>query len=132
MKSRKTRIALAVAVVVALIGGAGWLLMPSGGRTHVVGYFDNANNIFAGDNVVILGVNVGKIDKIEPQPDRVKISFWYDDKYKVPADAKAVILSPNLVTVRALQLTPAYTGGPVLANGTVLPLARTAVPVEWG
>ena len=130
MKSRKTRIVLTVAVVVALIGGV-LLMRSSGGRTHVVGYFDNANNIFAGDAVVILGVAVGKIDKIEPQPDRVKISFWYDDKYKVPADAKAVILSPNLVTVRALQLTPAYTGGPVLANGTVLPLARTAVPVEW-
>ncbi|BDB44327.1 Mce/MlaD family protein [Mycobacterium kiyosense] len=69
--------------------------------------------------------------KIEPQPDRVKISFWYDNKYKVPANARAVILSPSLVTVRALQLTPVYTGGPALANGTVMPLSRTAVPVEW-
>jgi phospholipid/cholesterol/gamma-HCH transport system substrate-binding protein len=118
-------------LVLALIGGVVTLMQPSGGRTNVVGYFDNANGIFAGDNVVILGVAVGKIEKIEPQPDRVKISFWYDDKYKVPADAKAVVLSPSLVTVRALQLTPAYTGGPAMANGAVLPLARTAVPVEW-
>jgi phospholipid/cholesterol/gamma-HCH transport system substrate-binding protein len=118
-------------LVVALIGGVGTLMRSSGGRTHVAGYFDNANNIFVGDAVVILGVPVGQIDKIEPQPDHVKISFWYDDKYKVPADAKAVILSPNLVTVRALQLTPAYTGGPAMANGTVLGPARTAVPVEW-
>jgi phospholipid/cholesterol/gamma-HCH transport system substrate-binding protein len=118
-------------MVLALIGGAAMLMRSSSGRTHVVGYFNNANGIFEGDAVVILGVAVGKIDKIEPQPDRVKISFWYDDKYKVPADAKAVVLSPSLVTVRALQLTPAYTGGPVLADNTVLPLARTAVPVEW-
>ena len=131
MNSRRTRIVLAAVLVLALIGGVGALMRSSGGRTHVVGYFDNANNIFVGDAVIILGVAVGKIDKIEPQPDRVKISFWYDDKYKVPADAKAVVLSPNLVTVRALQLTPAYTGGPVMANGAVLPLARTAVPVEW-
>ncbi len=119
-------------LALALIGGVGALLRSSsGGRTHVVGYFDNANDIFVGDAVLILGVAVGKIDKIEPQPDRVKISFWYDDKYKVPADAKAAVLSPNLVSIRGLQLTPAYTGGPVLANGAVLPLARTAVPVEW-
>jgi phospholipid/cholesterol/gamma-HCH transport system substrate-binding protein len=131
VNSRKSRIALAAVLVVALIGGAAALMRSSGGRTHVVGYFDNANGIFVGDAVQILGVAVGKIDKIEPQPDRVKISFSYDDKYKVPADAKAVVLSPNLVTVRALQLTPAYTGGPALANGAVLPLARTAVPVEW-
>ena len=32
---------------------------------------------------------------------------------QVPADAKAAILSPSLVTARAIQLTPAYTGGPV-------------------
>jgi len=132
VNSRKTRIALAAVLVLALIGGVGALMFgSSSGRTHVVGYFDDANNIFVGDDVVILGVPVGKIDKIEPQPEHVKISFWYDDKYKVPADAKAVILSPSLVTVRALQLTPAYTGGPALANGTVLPLARTAVPMEW-
>ena len=118
-------------LVLALLGGVGALIRSSGGRTHVVGYFDNANGIFVGDAVVILGVTVGKIDKIEPQPDRVKISFWYDDKYKVPADAKAVVLSPNLVTIRAVQLTPAYTGGPVMPNGAVLPLARTAVPMEW-
>ncbi|MDQ2638565.1 MAG: MCE family protein, partial [Actinomycetota bacterium] len=30
-----------------------------------------------------------------------------------------------------IQLTPVYTGGPVLRAGEVIPLARTAVPVEW-
>lgn len=131
MKSRKSRIIVASAVVLALVvGAAAWAWWPSP-RTNVVGYFDNANGIFVGDDVVILGVAVGKIEKIEPQPDRVKVSFWYDAKYKVPADAKAVVLSPSLVTVRALQLTPVYTGGPAMTNGTVLPLSRTAVPVEW-
>ena len=39
----------------------------------------------------------------------------------MPADAKAVILSPKLITSRAIQLTPAYTGGPALASGAVIP-----------
>ena len=51
----------------------------------------------------------------------MKISFWYDARYKVPADAKAAILSPTLVTSRAIQLTPAYTGGPVMADDAVIP-----------
>ena len=100
-------------------------------RTNVVAYFENSNGIYVGDDVRILGVNVGQIDKIEPQPDRVKISFWYDDKYKVPADAKAAVLSPTLVTSRAIQLTPVYTGGPTMADDAVIPRERTAVPVEW-
>lgn len=97
----------------------------------MVGYFDNSNGLFPGDDVRVLGVRVGQIDTIEPQPDTVKITFWFDREYNVPADAKAVILSPQLVTSRAIQLTPAYTGGPTMRSGAVIPADRTVVPVEW-
>ena len=59
------------------------------------------------------------------------MSFWVDRKYKIPADVRAAILSPKLITSRAIQLTPAYTGGAVLADGSVIPKERTAVPVEF-
>jgi len=130
---RRVKIGVAVALVLILVGGIGAAVRAASGagRTTVVGYFENSNGTYNGDKVVILGVPVGKIEKIEPQPDRVKITFSYDDKYKVPANAKAVILSPSLVTSRTIQLTPAYTGGPVLKNNAVIPRERTAVPVEW-
>jgi len=132
--STKARVALAVALVL-ILGAAVAVVARSavsvGNRVHLVAYFANANGIYAGDNVVLLGVPVGKIERIDPEPTRVKISFWIDEKYPVPADAKAVILSPNLVTARAIELTPAYTGGPRLENGAVIPKNRTAVPVEF-
>lgn len=103
----------------------------SGGRTHAVAFLESSNGIFVGDDVRILGVRVGEIDAIEAQHEHVKVSFWFDAKYPVPADANAVVLSPSLITARALQLTPAYTGGPLMANGAVIPQSRTAVPVEW-
>jgi len=133
VNSRNARLGLAVALALVLIGGIVAVARSASGvgHTKVVAYFDNSNGIFVGDNVVILGIPVGKIDKIEPQPDGVKMSFWYDEKYKVPADAKAVILSPSLVTIRSVQLTPAYTGGPAMADNTVIPRERTAVPVEF-
>jgi len=130
MSSRSMRIALAIGLAVLALLGAIAPLAETG-RTHVVAYFDNSNGVFPGDEVRILGVPVGKIDTIEPQPDRAKVTFWIDDKYRVPADVKAVILSPQLITARAIQLTPAYTGGPRLANNAVIPEERTAVPVEW-
>jgi phospholipid/cholesterol/gamma-HCH transport system substrate-binding protein len=104
---------------------------PGGYRVHVTGYFANTNGIFPGDEVRILGVPVGKIDTIETQPARVKVTFWFDAKYAVPADAKAVIVSPSLVSSRAIQLTPAYTSGPTMADGALIPQQRTAVPVEF-
>jgi phospholipid/cholesterol/gamma-HCH transport system substrate-binding protein len=133
VKSRNAKIGLAVTLVLVLIGGIVTVVgIASGiGRTNVVGYFANSTGIYNGDDVVILGVPVGKVEKIEPEPDRVKITFWYNDKYKVPADAKAVVLSPSLVTPRSIQLTPAYTGGPAMRTDAVIPQDRTAVPVEW-
>ena len=133
MKSRNAKIGLAVTLVLVLIGGIVTVVgIANGvGRTNVVGYFANSTGIYNGDDVVILGVPVGKVEKIEPEPDRVKITFWYNDKYKVPADAKAVVLSPSLVTPRSIQLTPAYTGGPEMRTDAVIPQDRTAVPVEW-
>jgi phospholipid/cholesterol/gamma-HCH transport system substrate-binding protein len=125
---------LAAAMSVMLVSGIVLVVRASevfGQRTHIVAYFANSNGIYKGDNVAILGVPVGKIDTIEPQPTRVKISFWVDAKYPVPADAKAVILSPNLVTARAIELTPVFTQGQQLRDGTVIPQNRTAVPVEF-
>ena len=131
--TRTAQIFLAAALAVILAGGVIVLLRNTEriNRTHVVAYFENSNAIYPGDDVRIVGVAVGKIESIEPQPTAVKISFWYDSKYKVPADAKAAILSPTLVTSRSIQLTPPYTGGPVMKDNAVIPRERTAVPVEW-
>lgn len=131
--TRNARTGLATVLALLLIAGIVVATHSAAGtdRIHVVGYFANSNGIFVGDEVRILGVPVGEIDKIEPQSQRVKITFWYNHKYKVPADAKAAILSPALVSSRTIQLTPAYTGGAVMQNNTVIPQERTAVPVEW-
>lgn len=130
---RKVQLALAATLVVMLAIGMVFALRTTQliGKTRLIAYFDNSNGIYPGDEVRVLGVRVGEIATIEPQPLRAKITFWVDDTYKVPADAKAVILSPSLVTARAIQLTPVYTGGPALQDGGVIPQNRTAVPVEW-
>jgi phospholipid/cholesterol/gamma-HCH transport system substrate-binding protein len=130
---RNVRIGLAAILVVAL-AAASYVLANSVnqvGRTHIVAYFANSNGVFVGDDVRIRGVNVGSIEQIQPEPSRVKITFWIDDSFKVPADVKAVILSPTLVTARAIQLTPAYRSGPALQDNSVIEEDRTAVPMEW-
>lgn len=132
MSGPKFRIGLALALVLVLVGGLVVALRhTAAARTTVTAYFENSNGVFAGDDVLILGVPVGKIEKIEPQPLQAKITFWFDANYQVPADVRAVVLSPQLVTGRAIQLTPAYTGGPVLQDNAVIPHDRTAIPVSW-
>lgn len=100
-------------------------------QTSYTAYFANTNGLYTGDEVRILGVAVGTVTRIEPQPDSAKVTFTVDARYPVPEEAKAAILSPSLVSARAIQLVPAYSGGPKLAPRSVIPLERTAVPVEW-
>ena len=130
---RSPRAFLAVSLIAVLLAGMFVTLRlgERASRTEVVAYFDNTNGLFAGDDVRIRGVRVGRVITIEPQPLRAKVTFWFDRRHKVPADAKAVILSPQLVTGRAIQLTPPYSGGPAMTDGAVISQQRTAVPVEW-
>jgi phospholipid/cholesterol/gamma-HCH transport system substrate-binding protein len=133
VRTRHLRAGLAIALAVTLTAGVVVALRSSEQvrQAHAVAYFANSNGVFVGDEVRILGIAVGKIERIEPQGTRVKISFWYDATTDVPADANAVLLSPSLVPSRAIQLTPAYTGGPKMMDNAVIPQERTAVPVEW-
>lgn len=130
---RAPRVLLAAALAVILVAGflAAARLGGGASRITVVGYFDNSTGLYVGDDVRIRGVSVGKITKIQPEPLRTRVTFWFDRRHKVPAEANAVVLSPQLVTGRAIQLTPPYRGGETMNNGTVIPQDRTAVPVEW-
>ncbi len=125
-----TAVSLVVTLAVAsfLVGTKLWKDVE---RNTYSAYFAESNGLFVGDEIRILGVAVGVVDKIEPQPSSSKVTFSVDKQYAVPADARAAILSPSLVTSRAIQLVPAYSGGPKLSPGASIPLIRTAVPVEW-
>lgn len=126
---------VAVALVVALLGG-GFLAARAlfFGPNTITAYFRTATAVYPGDDVRVSGVKVGTIESIEPQGTQTKMTMTVDRSVPVPADAQAVIVAQNLVAARYVQLTPAYRmpdGGPKLADDAVIPLERTAVPVEW-
>ena len=119
---------LAGALIAALVGVQLYKKLTN---NTVVAYFPETNALYAGDKVVIMGIRVGAIDNIEPRGDKMKVTFHYSNKYKVPASAQAVILNPTLVASRSIQLEPPYKGGPVLPDNAVISEDRTQVPVEW-
>jgi phospholipid/cholesterol/gamma-HCH transport system substrate-binding protein len=131
---RLTKIGTAISLLLILAVGISMMVTPwwkQITRNTYVAYFPNTNGIYTGDEIRILGVAVGTIEKIEPQPNAAKVTFTVESQYPVPADVRAAILSPSLVTSRAIQLVPVYSGGPKLADGATIPQERTAVPVEW-
>lgn len=117
-------VVLLVAAVITFTQGGG-----EGTRT-VTAHFPRAVSVYTGTDVRILGVNVGEVTAVVPEGESVRVEIAYDATYDVPADAKAVIVTPTLVADRFVQLTPAYTEGEVMADGADIALPDTAVPVE--
>src|SRR5690242_3593077 len=130
--SRTSVIIGTLVVVLALVAAiVGWNIYKRLTTNTIVAYFPDTLALHPGDKVQIMGVRVGTIDKIEPAGDKMKVTFNYDNSFKVPANATASILNPSLVASRTIQLSPPYTGGPVMENNTVIPIDRTQVPVEY-
>lgn len=131
---RRHRKALAALLVATLVAGIAALVHAEFFRpTTVTAYFTKATAIYRGDAVQVAGVTVGHITSIDSEGTRVKMTMQVDRGVPVPAAAKAVIVSQNLIAARYVELTPAYNdgGGPTMGDGAVIPLDRTAVPVEW-
>ena len=120
-----------IAIVLALVvAGALWWTLKDAGRNHVTAYFSGAVGLYEGNSVRMLGVDMGTVTKIQPMGNQVRVDLEYDRSVAVPADAKALIVAPSLVSDRYVQLAPAYTGGPRLSDGATIGLDRTEVPLE--
>lgn len=130
--NRLLRMTLAAVLAVVLLGGIAVVVkktfLPP---TAITAYFTKTVAIYPGDEVRIAGVKVGTIDSIEPIGTRARMTLRVDKGISVPADAKAVIVAQNLISARYVQLAPAYEAGPTMSDGAVIPVERTAIPVEW-
>ncbi|MDT0415079.1 MCE family protein [Streptomyces sp. DSM 41982] len=119
-------------LVLVLLAAAGvyGVRAASPGGTRVTAYFDRAVGVYEGSDLRILGVRVGKVVEVRPQGTKVGVVLDIDHGVDVPANARAVAVAPSVVADRYVQLTPAYTKGPRLRDGAVLPLSRNRTPVE--
>lgn len=122
-------VALLLVVVVAIVAVT-YLAVTRLGRTTITATFPTAVGVSAGTDVRILGVTVGSVDEVTPMGDTVEVKLHLDRGVEIPADAKAVQVTPSVIPDRTVQLMPAYTDGPVMESGAHIPLERTATPVE--
>ncbi|MTE15238.1 MCE family protein [Nocardia aurantiaca] len=102
-----------------------------GGRMKITADFENVAGLYAGNDVAVLGVPIGTVETVTPKGSYVQVTMSVDKDVKIPADAIAALVNPQLITNRHVELAPAYTGaGPTLTDGAYIPVQRTRVPVE--
>jgi phospholipid/cholesterol/gamma-HCH transport system substrate-binding protein len=131
MTVRRKLLVGGIALVVLVAAGIVGVRASTGsGGMRVTAYFDRAVGIYAGSDLRILGVRVGKVDAVRPQGTHVKVTLAVDDGVEIPAGARAVAVAPSIVADRYVQLTPAYSSGPRMKDGAELPASRNRTPVE--
>ncbi|WP_326601345.1 MCE family protein [Rhodococcus sp. PD04] len=118
-------------LLLAVVAVVSFTVAPWRSADEYAAEFTSSRGLYVGDDVRVMGVEVGRVTKIEPRGDRVLVRFDVDSDRRIPADAQAAIVAPTLVSARFVQLTPPHTGGPELPVGATIPVERTAVPVEW-
>jgi len=131
MRDNRVRAVEAFLVIAVLLIAA--VTIPAATREpgrRVTAHFATAIGVYPGSDVRILGVKVGSIDSIKPEGATVKVVMSVKKSVSVPAAARAVVIAPNLVSDRYVQLAPAYTGGAKMAGGADIDVTRTATPME--
>jgi virulence factor Mce-like protein len=129
--SARRRIVIAAVAAVVVAGGAvGAVVATRPAPLRITAHFLSAPGLYVGNHVDILGVPVGKITKITPGDRDVAVELSLPSDQKVPADAQAVLTAANVVSDRFVQLSPPYTGGPLMMSGGDIPTSRVHTPVE--
>ncbi|MCU1672851.1 MAG: mammalian cell entry protein [Frankiales bacterium] len=122
---------LALVAGLALVGGtAGCGAFGDTQTKRLTASFDRTVGLYVHSDVRVLGVKIGQVTAIKPEGKTVRVEMEYDAKYKLPTDARAVVVSPSIVSDRYVQVTPVWRSGAALPASFEIPRDRTAVPVE--
>jgi virulence factor Mce-like protein len=126
----KLRVRIGVlAIAVSLLTGCVGPFAPEPGlRFQAV--FTRTNNVFEGSEVRILGVPKGQVMELRPEGTHVVAVLEMAPDVDLPADVRASVAPTSLLGERFIRLDRAYTGGPKLEQGDVIPLERTSVGVD--
>jgi phospholipid/cholesterol/gamma-HCH transport system substrate-binding protein len=121
---------VAGALILAGAAVAGYYVFAHKDTYRITARFSATPGLYPGNTVDVLGVPTGRIDSITPTPHYVEVVMSLPAGVRVPAAARAVLMAPNPVSDRFVELTPPYTSGPALRPGAVIGLEHTVVPLE--
>lgn len=121
---------VAVALCLLIIGGIVAVVTAGASPMTISAQFATAPGLYPGNSVDILGMPVGKVTEVTPGPRSVTVVMQVPAGTPIPARAEALLMAPQVVNDRYVQLNPAYSGGQRLQAGAVIPTSRTAVPIS--
>lgn len=120
---------LAVLLVVASI--AGGCSQPGADGYRLSASFSRATALYEDSRVKVMGLDVGHVERITIDGDRVLVDMRVDEDVPLPADVAATITPLTLIGERNIVLSPAWTPGDDRAtDGHRIPAARSHTTIE--
>ncbi|KAA5825886.1 MCE family protein [Saccharopolyspora hirsuta] len=137
MFSRKTKVHLALFLVLAVVGigytggrYAGLDRLFGGNGYSVTVQLADSGGLFTNSEVTYRGVAVGRVTAMRLTGSGLEAELHIDDSAPpIPADTRAVVANRSAVGEQYLDLRPERDGGPHLAGGAVIAQGRTDVPL---
>lgn len=118
-KSTATFIAFLVIVIsfVGYVGNLGIRIAPPAHRANLSMDVSDINNLEVDSNVLLRGVPVGKVTRLDSGISNATIHFYIDDKYKIPTDSVLLLENLSALGESYIELEPRRSGGPVFQDG---------------
>lgn len=136
MISRRTKVQLAVFVLITLLGvsyvGARYARLDRfffDDSYTVVAHFPDSGGVYAGAEVSYRGVGVGKLDKLVLTDEGVDAHLEIDKEYdEIPADSLALVGNRSALGEQYVELQPNSDEGPYLKDKSELD--KTKLPIS--
>lgn len=117
--------ALVLIAAVVLVIGVFWIsdTRLGGATLRIVGVAADAGQITPDSRIFLRGVEVGSVDEVHLQPDRVVLPLTFHAEVDLPADTRGVIKPAGFLGTQIIELEPGAAAAP-LAEGDTIALGR--------
>jgi phospholipid/cholesterol/gamma-HCH transport system substrate-binding protein len=105
-----------------LVVGLVWLSEQTVGwrNYELIVAFETAQGLKRGDAVNLVGIKIGRVERIVFQNDRAEAHIFLNDDHKLPRDSKFFLESGGLISGKIINVVPGETPDDYLVEGDVI------------
>lgn len=135
LRGRGTLVANLAVLLVLFVGvyhvGINVLRLPIGKDPFTVHVeLSAAGGVYPRSEVNYRGKLIGRVTDVRLRPGGVVADLSIDEGTKVPVDTDAVVANLSAAGEQFVDLRPRRNDGPVLGDGDVIPVERSAIPIS--
>jgi len=117
-----------IVLFVAYVGSLGIRVAPPSKRSTLALEVPDINNIAVDSNVLLRGVPVGKVTRVDTSLASATIHFYVDGRYRIPADTEIRLENLSTLGESYIELEPRTSDGPSFRDGQAVPQRSVKQP----